>query len=179
MKRNEEIIEFSQRMKKDAEDFLKDNQIIKILEENFGRVEVLGSVRFGLLYDSPDIDIKVSSRKTQEDSKKAFDIFAKKRLFRKMEYGDFIKFKKKNRPEGFILNLRTTFREQEWEAEIWFVDNDIIDKQVKYCEKIEEKLNQETVLKILKEKNKRLESGKDKHNLSSVEIYEKVLGIGI
>ena len=179
IKTDEEIIEFSENMKKDAIEFLKNHQIMEILEENFNKVEILGSFRFNLLYDSPDIDIKVHSQNMQEDSKKAFNIFAKKRLFRKIEYGDFVKFKKRNRPKGFILNLRNTFKEKEWEVEIWFVDDSVIDKQLMYCKKVEEKLNKKNILEILKEKRKRLIAGKDKKTLSSVEIYKKVLGIDI
>ena len=108
-----EIFEKSQKMKRDAEDFLKEKEVLKELEKNNFEFEILGSLYFDLMYDLADIDIKVKSKNIFDDSKKFFNLFVDKKKFQKMEYGNFIDFPRKNRPKGCIVNLRTEFRNKK------------------------------------------------------------------
>ena len=181
MKKNinykENLKKISEQMKLDAESFLNENNIMEILKTVSKNVEIIGSLKFDLMYASSDIDIKVLSKNIPKDAKKVFDLFSEKRLFQKMELGDFIKFKKKNRPDGFIVNLRSEYKNKKWEVEIWFIDGDEMDKELKYISKIERSLTEDKKILILEEKSKRLELGTNKEDVSSYEIYQKILNI--
>ncbi len=171
-----EIFEKTQKMKWDAEAFLKEKDVLKELEKNNFEFEILGSLYFDLMYDSADIDIKVKSKNIFDNSKKFFNLFVDKKKFQKMEYGNFIDFPRKNRPKGCIVNLRTEFRDKKWEIEIWFVDEENFNQSVLERDEIYKKINSKNKEKILILKDKRLREYKDKNNLSSWEIYKEVLG---
>ena len=137
---------------------------------------MLGSYELDLMLDSLDIDIRVLSQNLEKDSRKALEIFLDKKYFQKIEYGNFLDFKRKNRPEGYILNLRREYKGLKWEVEIWFVSEDNFNQSLRELDLIKEKLNSSKKEEILKLKEKRFLEGKDKNDLSSYEIYKKVLG---
>jgi hypothetical protein len=163
---------YSEKIKSVASEILSKTNLISILGE-FGEVVVGGSYKYNLMW-GPDIDIVVKSNNPRESSKKALQKLIELKLFQKYQYGDFAKFKLKNRPESYIVNLRLPYAGQKWEIETWFFRK-IPENQLEIDKLIETKLNKENKITILKMKKKRDESGSTKHQISSTEIYKKVL----
>lgn len=168
----EEIKKYSKKIKVQADLLLSQTEIIKTLSE-FGKPEVIGSYKLDLMYD-PDLDIIVKTQTPRESSLKAIKELLEKRDFQKYEYGDFVKFKREKRPEGFIICLRKEIDGVKWEIETWFLDS--IEKESKIMSFLDLNIQEHHRDKILKMKHDRAENGLSKHNLNSVEIYEKVIG---
>lgn len=170
--KNKDILEFSKRTKADAVAWLDQTHIIDILKK-YGDVIIDGSFKYDLMW-GPDIDIMVICKDTRKSSLEALNQVIDAKLAQKYEYGDFVTFKRENRPESYILNLILPFNGRKWEAEIWFF-NKIPDSQKEINDLIKAKLNEKNKMKILKMKERRERVGLSKHSLSSIEIYKKVL----
>ena len=171
-----ETNEYSKKVRKDAEDLLRVTKLIEILSE-FGEVKIGGSFKYDLMW-GPDIDMVVICDNPRETSKKVLEKIIELRLFQKYEYGDFVKFKRENRPESYIVNMRLPFEGQKWEVEAWFFEK-YPETHEEMDKLILEKLTQEKKEIILEIKRKREEDGIDKHKINSAEIYRKVLIEGI
>jgi hypothetical protein len=165
---------YSKQVKGIADKILSKTDLVNILGE-FGEVIVGGSYKYDLMW-GPDIDIVVKCEDPRKASKGALQKLIELRLFQKYEYGDFVKFNREDRPESYIMNLRLPYANQKWEIETWFFSK-IPENQTD--ELIETKLNEENKITILEMKKKRDESGNTKHQLSSSEIYKRVLVDGI
>ena len=169
-------IEYSKNIKRRAEILLKNTNLIKVLSE-FGKVEIGGSFKYDLMW-GPDIDMVVICDNPREASKDVLEKIIDLRLFQKYEYGDFVKFKREDRPESYIVNMRQTFEGQKWEIEAWFFKK-YPKSQEEMDKLIKEKLNQENKEIVLEIKRKREEEGVDKHKINSAEIYRQVLIEGV
>lgn len=167
---------YSKQIKRLADELLSKTGLINILNE-FGEVIVGGSYKYDLMWE-PDIDIVVKREDPRRASKEALHKLIEFKLFQKYEYGDFVKFKMEGRPESYILNLKIPYAGQKWEIEIWFL-REIPEKQTETDELIKTSLNEVNKITILEIKKKRDQSGNTKHQLSSTEIYERVLIDGI
>ncbi len=159
-------------LKNFAENLLISTNIFKILSK-FGEVHVVGSYAFDLMTE-PDIDLVVITNDPKKSSEEALEYISKQHLFQKIEYGDFQKFPKENRPPFYIFNMRTPWEGEVFEIETWFVPEakgslDFIETM----KNISDKQKQE----ILELKLERKKKGVDKNKLSSYQIYKKVLGI--
>ena len=163
---NEEILFKSSQIKREASEILEIYKITENLKEF--ELEIIGSYKLDLMYDR-DIDIVVKSNNVEVDSYKSLKKFIKSKQFMKVQYGDFINFPRNNRPKGYIINLFLEYKEKPWEVEIWFLGN--INSSLKEMIQIENKLNQENKLNILKEKEKREKFNVSKKELSSYKIY--------
>ncbi len=170
--KNKDILEFSQKTKTDAIALLKHTKLIGILKK-YGKVIIGGSFKYDLMWGA-DLDIMVICKDTRKFSIKALNQFIEVKLAQKYEYGDFVTFKRDKRPQSYILNLILPFNNRKWEVEIWFFDK-IPNNQIEIDSLMKSKLNNKNKLAILKMKEKRETSGLDKHSLSSVEIYKKIL----
>ena len=166
-----QILELSKKTKSTATQIIKESRLIEILSE-FGNPIIIGSYELDLMIDQ-DIDIIVKTKSLKESAINSLHKLINSEIAHKYEFGDFIKFPKSDRPNGYIVNLKLKKNGESWEIEIWFL------KEIKtYQKQIEEylsKLNRENRLTILKEKYQRKISGKDKHELSSFKIYSKIL----
>lgn len=169
-------VEYSEKIKKAAERLLENTNLVKVLSE-FGEVEIGGSFKYDLMW-GPDIDLVLICDNPREASRKVLEKIVDLRLFQKFEYGDFVKFKRENRPESYIVNMRQTFEGQKWEVEAWFFEK-YPKSQEEMDKLIKEKLNRENKEIILEIKRKREEEGVDKHKINSAEIYRKVLIEGV
>ncbi len=164
----------SKQIKSVADEILSKTDLINILGE-FGKVIIGGSYKYNLMWE-PDIDIVVKCEDPRKASKLALQKLIELKLFQKYEYGDFVNFKREDRPESYIMNLRLPYTNQEWEIETWFF-KEIPENQTDKL--IETKLNKDNKMTILQMKQKRAESGNTKHQISSAEIYKRVLVDGI
>ena len=157
---------------KSASLLLDTTKILKILSK-FGEVHLIGSYAFDLMTE-PDIDIIVITNTPKESSESALEQISKLHLFQKLEYGDFQKFPRQNRPPFFIMNMKTSFENQNWEIETWFLPE--ASEKLSFTEMMKNisKTQNEDILKMKMERKK---NNIDKKNLSSFEIYQKVLGL--
>lgn len=166
------VKEYSNQIKIHAQELLATTDLVRSLDE-FGQVIIGGSFNYDLMWD-PDIDIMVICNDSRTKSVAAIKKMIDLRIFQKYEYGDFVKFKRKNRPEAYILNLILPFYDQKWEIEVWFTD-EYPDRQREMDNLMKSKLNDGNRQTILEMKKTRQEKGIDKHSLASVDIYKQVL----
>ena len=169
---DDELRKYSKRTKAQADHILTSTNLIHTLEA-FGNVFINGSYPLDIMY-GPDLDIIVATDDIRASSQKAIKKLIEQENFKRYEYGDFVKFPQEKRPQGYIVALKTTVENVEWEIEIWFLPS--FKKERDYLLWVKEKLNETTRLKILKAKHERNISGKSKHDLSSFEIYKQILG---
>lgn len=167
----QEIRDFSKKTKKTAESILREAGIEQILSK-YGRVVVGGSFAFDLMY-GPDIDITVETKDPRVASLNVLNDLLKGRKFQKYEYGDFAAHPRKNRPESYIVNVRSVFEGRKWEIEVWFFEK-INPKEAEEIEKMI-KLTPTQKDSILKIKHQREEANVSKHELSSMRIYQEVI----
>ncbi len=162
-----DLLQFSKKQKIKATKLIKETNILKILKQ-VGEPSIFGSYEYDLMYD-PDIDINVKCKNPRESSLKALELFIKERNFQKYQYGDFIKFKREERPFGYIVCLQKKIKKTNWEIEIWFFSKEKKD----YLKN--KKITKNQKIKILNEKHKRTIGKNSKHDLSSHQIYKKIL----
>ncbi len=122
----------------------------------------------------PDIDLVVIANNPKQASEEALSHISKLHLFQKIEYGDFQKFPRENRPPFYIFNMRTPWEGDSFEIETWFVPE--AKEKLDFVEKMKN-ISHEQRQKILELKLERKNNGIDKKKLSSFEIYKKVLGV--
>jgi len=170
---DKDILEFSKKTKADAVALLDHTNLVDILNK-YGEVVINGSFEYDIMWGA-DIDIVVICKDIRKSSLRALNGVIEAKLAQKYEYGDFVTFKREKRPESYILNLILPFNDRKWEIEIWFFDK-IPDSQKEVDFLIETKLNEKNKLEILKMKEQREKSGLNKHSLSSIDIYKKILG---
>ena len=157
--------------KKISEDILESTDIINILSV-FGEVNIVGSLAFDLMTE-PDIDIIVTTNNPQKSSEDAVAHISKLHLFQKIEYGDFDKFPRENRPPFYIFNMKIPWEGQLFEIETWFLPE--AKDQLDFVEKMKN-ITEEQRQQILELKLKRKEDGVGKKSLSSFDIYNQILG---
>lgn len=162
----------SKNIKKHAKALLQSTKLLDILKK-FGNVHLIGSYPLNVMY-GPDIDIVVESKNIRKSSVDALKEIIDKRLFRKIEYGDFIKFSMNKRPKGYILVLKAIVEKVNWEIEVWFLED--ASKELNHYNSLKSKINEQNRIKILEAKHLRHTSKTNKHALSSLEIYLQILG---
>lgn len=172
----EDLKLYSTKIKSIANEILNKTDLINLLSK-FGQVIVGGSYKYDLMW-GPDIDLVVKCEDPRRASKEALSQLIELKLFQKYEYGDFVSFKRENRPESYIMNLILPYAGQKWEIETWFF-KEVPETQLKTDELINTRLNEENKIIILEMKKKRDENGNTKHQLSSPTIYQRVLVDGI
>ncbi len=167
----EKIQTYSKNTKKQADLILKRTQLVESLSR-FGTVHIIGSYPMDLMYN-PDIDIVVTSKDIRTSSLKALEAILQKRICQKIEYGDFVKFKRAKRPAGYIIVLKIISKGVLWEVEIWFLSS--AQKEKKFMEKVVKQLTPEKKKLILEFKHLINQSHISKHQISSTNIYDAVL----
>lgn len=167
-----ELEEYSKKTKGQADKLLQSTKMLDILKK-FGDVHIVGSYSMDVMY-GPDIDILVETNNIKEKSRSALQEIVDTEIFRKVEYGDFVKFPMKNRPSGYILILKAEVENVKWEIEVWFLPN--VSKQLSEYKQLKSRITADNRIKILKAKHLRGISNLDKHKLKSFEIYEQILG---
>ncbi len=159
-------------LQKSAEKLLDSTNILKILSA-YGEVHIVGAFAFGLMTE-PDIDLVVITSDPKKSSEEAVSDISKFHLFQKIEYGDFQKFPRENRPPFYIVNMRTPWENESFEIETWFVPE--AKEKLDFVEMMKN-ISVEQKQKILELKLERKKNGVDKKKLSSFEIYKKVLDV--
>jgi len=162
----------SKNTRKQAEALLKSTRILDVLKK-YGNVHLIGSYPLNIMY-GPDIDIVVESKNIRKSSVNALKEIVDKKLFRKIEYGDFVKFPMEKRPKGYILVLKAVVENVKWEIEVWFLED--VSEQLGHYNFLESEITKQKRIKILKAKCLRDTSKKSKHALSSYEIYRHIFG---
>lgn len=165
--------DISQRTLEEAKEILSNTKVLDILA-NYGDVRIGGSFLTGLML-GPDIDITLATDTPRESAVKFVKGIIEKRLFQKVEYGDFEKFPRKNRNQDHIVVLVLEYKNRKWEIEIWFTRHHYED-QIELEEKLI-KLPANVKSQIIEAKYKRDQNGLGKHSLSSVEIYKSFLSL--
>lgn len=171
----EQIQAHSKKIKIQADALLKQTDLITILSA-FGTPHIIGSYSMDLMYN-PDLDIIVTSEHPRASSVAALDTIVKKQMVQKLEYGDFITFKRENRPEGCIIVLKAEVEGIKWEIEIWFLTS--AERGEKYAEHINSMANKRMRDTILEFKYLVNEENISKHSIASTSIYEGVVDKGI
>jgi hypothetical protein len=166
-----ELQDHSEYTRNQASAILQSTNLLDILKK-YGEVHLIGSYPLNVMY-GPDIDIIVVSKNIRKSSIDALNEIIEKKLFRKIEYGDFVKFPMEKRPMGYILVLKIVVEKVKWEIEVWFLED--ASDQLNYHKLLESKLTEQTRTKILKAKHLRETSNLSKHALSSYEIYKQIL----
>lgn len=167
----QKLSKHSQDIKNQATKILDSTGILEILKKH-GKVFLVGSYPLDVMY-GPDIDIIVESGDTRKSAVETLNEIVDKELFRKVEFGDFVKYPLEDRPKGYILVLKAVVENVKWEIEIWFLED--AKEQIKHFDFVKSKITDENRLEILMAKHLREMSGKDKKSLSSFKIYEDVL----
>lgn len=170
MKLNE-IVTKSKNTKQSADEILSATNLLSILSK-FGNAEIIGSYKYDLMY-GPDLDIIVETDNPKISSFNALVKLIQSELFAKYEYGDFAKFPRIDRPHGYIIVLKIDLEGVRWEIEIWFLDKK--ERPQNDLDLLLMNLTENQKNEILKLKHEREKCGIDKNNLSSMEIYKKVL----
>lgn len=81
------VLEYSQQIKCDADEILRDSDLIKCLGK-YGQVNIGGSYKYDLMWN-PDIDIMVVCDDPRQQSLAAIKELMDLRQFQKYQYGDF------------------------------------------------------------------------------------------
>lgn len=105
-----------------AKNLISEIKVLEVLKK-YGVPLVIGSVAQGVVCDR-DIDIVIETKNLRETSKKILYEFIENENFKKIQYGDFVKFQRRNRPKGFIINIFVDDIEgNPWEFEIWILSD--------------------------------------------------------
>lgn len=167
----QEIEQHSIKIKRQATYLLESTGLINILNK-YGKSTVIGSYPLDIMY-GPDIDIIVESSDIRKASVDALNEIVKASLFQKLEYGDFVKFPREKRHNGYIIVLKALVENIKWEIEIWFLSD--VKDQLEQFNYLKDHLNSDNRKKILEAKHLRATSDISKHNLRSFEIYKQIL----
>lgn len=165
---------FSQKTKLEAEDLLKQGNVLEVLSK-YGEVIETGAYRYDLMW-GPDIDITILTSTPEESSKSALLEFIEQRNFQKYQFGDFITFPREDRPEGIIVVLIQEYQGRKWEVEIWFKKT--LSESEKNIDTLLTSISDEQRKAILELKHQRETRGISKNQLNSAAIYRGVLSEG-
>jgi hypothetical protein len=115
-----ELLERAERLKATAENLLAESRLVERLAP-LGRVEIIGSVRLGLVYRL-DIDLlviadEVSRVRAVEAASKLLD----DGYFQTVELMDYQKFPEYDFPQGFYFGLRVPVEGDYWKLDIWYL----------------------------------------------------------
>lgn len=166
------VLEYSKQIQTDADELLKETGILDLYRA-FGNVNLVGSYATNLMWD-PDIDVVVVTDTPHVSAMNVVQALMESATFQKIEFGDFLHFPRKNRPESFIVNARREWKGKVWEIETWFLES--VEEKLAFVEKLNA-LPEEMRMQILEDKKKRAEEGSSKHALSSYDIYTKYLKV--
>ena len=100
---DEQLIKISKQTRKNATNLIKKLNIMDILLE-VGTPLIIGSYELDLMIDN-DIDIVVQSNNPKESAVNALNKFINAEIVQKYEFGDFVRFPRNNRLQGYIVNL--------------------------------------------------------------------------
>jgi len=166
------LLEHSSKTRIVASKLLEEKNIIKTLSK-VGEPLLVGSYALDLMLDE-DIDIVVKTNTPKLSAIDAINSFIAVEVAQKYEFGDFVRYSRNNRPKGYIVNLLITeYANIKWEIEIWFFTE--VTYYLNQLKDYKGKLSPQKKLEILKRKHLRKYSGKTKHEIGSVDIYEEVL----
>lgn len=169
-----DVLQFSQQTKQDADDLLKQGNVLAILSK-YGTVHLTGAYKYDLMWE-PDIDIIVVTDNPEEASLHALNKCIEGKNFRKYQLGDFIHHPLEGRPHGMIMVLIHEYKGRKWEIEIWFQktlseNNSDLDTLISSANEEQKKI-------ILELKHQRETGDLSKHTLNSSAIYRGVLSEG-
>lgn len=120
MENSSPLLARGSRLKLVAENILAESRLLEILAP-LGRVEIIGSVRLGLVYRQ-DIDLLVIT----EEVSRAKAVEAARQLlndgyFQTVELMDYQKFPEFDFPSGFYFGLRVPVEGAYWKLDIWYL----------------------------------------------------------
>lgn len=168
---NQELLQLSHQTQKTAERLLAEKGVMEILSK-IGQPMLIGGYALDLMIEE-DIDIVLETKSLKESACQALNNFIALDIVQKYELGDFVKFPRTGRPNGFIVNLKTNYTQAKWEIEIWFLkDKSFYEGQLLHYKS---QLTAQSRIEILRKKYERRRAGISKHELSSKEIYDNVL----
>lgn len=120
MENSSPLLERGNQLKLVAKNILAESRLFEILAP-LGRVELIGSVRLGLVYRQ-DIDLLVIT----EEVSRAKAVEAARQLlndgyFQTVELMDYQKFPEFDFPAGFYFGLRVPVEGGYWKLDIWYL----------------------------------------------------------
>ena len=120
MENNAPLLDRAGQLKRVAENILAESRLFEILGP-LGRVELIGSVRLGLVYRQ-DIDLLVIT----DEVRRAGAVEAAKALldngyFQTVELMDYQQFPESDFPRGFYFGLRVPGGGDYWKLDIWYL----------------------------------------------------------
>ena len=170
-----DLIEQENRLRKEADIILYDKQIISILAK-YGKVQVQGSYYLQLM-TWRDLDFYV-----QIDEISISDCFdlAKELALElnpiQISYKNNLLQSIKNEPEGVYFGLRTkVVGEFIWKLDIWILDKEQFNEQIRICEHIFSLLTPENRKVILNIKEELWHHPDYRDKITSLDIYNAVL----
>lgn len=114
------LLDRARRLKREAEKILAESRLLEILAP-LGRVEVIGSVRLGLVYRR-DIDLLVITEEVSRvKAVKAVKTLLDGGYFQTVELMDYQKFPEYDFPLGFYFGLRVPVEGADWKLDIWYL----------------------------------------------------------
>lgn len=168
---DQELFQLSHQTQKTADRLLAEKGVMEVLSK-VGQPMLIGGYALDLMIEE-DIDIVVETKAMKESACQALNRFIALEIVQKYELGDFVKFPRTGRPNGFIVNLKTSYAQAKWEIEIWFLkDKSFYERQLL---RYKSQLTLQGRIEILRKKYGRRRAGVSKHELSSKEIYDNVL----
>lgn len=174
------LLQKSQNLKLEAQDFLKHNNIDVLLEEYFN-VHYTGSFAYDLMCWR-DIDIILELKESGQSIEDAFGkVFAKlitKDGIAEIDYKDGSNFEiRKGLPKGHYLgfDIHDDSINNKWKVDTWFLDKPYFQKSKKLDHDIRLKLNPQNREKIIKLKFRYMNNSSRVPSLASYYIYNAVL----
>lgn len=165
-----ELIELSQKVKKEADLLLEKTGLVGLLKK-YGAVCIRGSYELDLMVNG-DIDVYViDDRLSKERSVACLNELIRENSFRGYVFYDFVKRRKKGFPKGYYLGAKTRFKGNKWNVDIWFMRS-MDGVSSRFIKKVSARLNdqnREVILRLKKiVKDEKIE-------LPSFVIYDAVL----
>lgn len=171
-----DLIKNSQKLLKDADHILNESKIIEKVEK-FGKVFIVGSYKLDLMYRPDiDIDVQVENYSVSEMRELARDLL-KSNYYQKVLFQDWTEIKSPFGKNYIYLGLLHYYNDIPWKIDIHYT-NEKISPYLGIFKKIKEGVekNPEAKLKILELKEKYFRDGEYKDGMTSVKVYEEVLG---
>lgn len=168
------LLEYSRRVKKEADELLSESNIIKELD-GLGMVKVGGSYDLDLMYDR-DLDIFVNqTRLTRKTAESLLNKLLLQDYFWGYKFYDFVKYRSGWGPKSYYLGLRKNFKGNDWKIDVWLFPYDLPteDPLVMEIKKMTED-QKLTLLKLKEYKSKKLGD-----SVRSYKIYEAVFRHGV
>lgn len=170
-----EILNYSQLIKKEADELLHKNQVLETLSK-FGRVKFTGSYELNLMYKK-DIDISlINDNLSVQDFTQLGKELIDKLNSPNVYYRNTRIAPVEKRPEN---SLYWGIKTGSWFIDIWGMTKEIYERAERYIKEIKSQLTEDKRLIILQLKDEFIKKTTYGKNFGSRELYDAVLNHGV